>query len=553
MYTTKNYSNFLFIFAILIVFNVARAQAPSWEWAKNSIGSDFGGARCIATDTDGNTYSAGYFTTPTLTFYNLSISNLSTVSNDSDSYIAKHNVSGQIVWLINVGGINEEQIFDIKTDSNNNIYVTGDFDSPTLTFGSTTLVNSGNQDVFLAKFDSNGTPLWAKSITGTQYDYGYALTVDSSNNVYVGGIFYSDTINISGITLTNVEATSPSIDHDVFFAKFDSAGNILWARSGGGTGYDELTSMTTDGNGNLYVAGNFYSPAIAFGSTILNNTNNYGDIFIAKYNSVGNALWSRKAGGTNYDTVRSIKADSVGNLYITGFFESPTLTFGSTTLTNAGSTNVFLTKYNTSGIVLWAKQAGNAQTNISHSLTITADNHIFITGAFTSSITFGNLPSHTTQGSNDIFVCKYDNNGQALWSKTTGGTGFEMAMGISCSQNNELSITGYTNSVSTAFDSTTINTSGGSHFVAKMPGTALGVENFNNTTFSIFPNPVKNTLFISKKGSFVKEDYIITDINGRIILKGNVTNSDSIDTSSLKRGFYYISFSKSCTTKFIKE
>lgn len=553
MYTTKNYSNFLFIFAILIVFNVARAQAPSWEWAKNSIGSDFGGARCIATDTDGNTYSAGYFTTPTLTFYNLSISNLSTVSNDSDSYIAKHNVSGQIVWLINVGGINEEQIFDIKTDSNNNIYVTGDFDSPTLTFGSTTLVNSGNQDAFLAKFDSNGTPLWAKSITGTQYDYGYALTVDSSNNVYVGGIFYSDTINISGITLTNVEATSPSIDHDVFFAKFDSTGNILWARSGGGTGYDELTSMTTDGNGNLYVAGNFYSPAIAFGSTIINNTNNYGDIFIAKYNSVGNALWSRKAGGTNYDTVRSIKADSVGNLYITGFFESPTLTFGSTTLTNAGSTNVFLTKYNTSGIVLWAKQAGNAQTNISHSLTITADNHIFITGAFTSSITFGNLPSHTTQGSNDIFVCKYDNNGQALWSKTTGGTGFEMAMGISCSQNNELSITGYTSSVSTAFDSTTINTSGGSHFVAKMPGTALGVENFNNTTFSIFPNPVKNTLFISKKGSFVKEDYIITDINGRIILKGNVTNTDSIDTSSLKRGFYYISFSKSCTTKFIKE
>lgn len=554
MNKTKHILNFLLITITLVgISHSSIAQTPSWEWAKKSIGSSFAGSRCIATDPNGNIYSAGYYTTPTLSFDNLTITNLSTNSNLRESYVVKHNTSGVAEWLINIGGIDEEQIFDIATDSNSNIYITGDFDSPTLTFGNTVLTNSGNQDVFLAKFDSNGTPLWAKSITGQQYDYGYALTVDNSNNVYVGGIFFSDTINVGGITLTNVESGLSNIDHDVFFAKFDSTGNVLWARSGGGTGYDELTSLTTDANGNLYVAGNFYSPAIAFGSTILSNTNGYGDIFILKYNSVGNAVWSKKAGGTNYDTVRSMEADTNGNVYITGSFESPTLTFGATTLTNAGSSNVFLTKYNTSGTVVWAKGAGNTNSNFATDLTLNTNGDIFITGSYASSIGFGTLPTHTSQGDYDIFICKYDATGQALWSKSNGGTSYEISMGISCGPNNELSTTGYTSSTSIAFDNTTINPVDGGHFVTRIPGTVLSTENFTANKFSIFPNPVKNSLSLKTDDSFIGTNYSIADINGRIALKGTVSEINTIDTSSLENGFYTISLDNGFATKFIKE
>ncbi|MEK6616208.1 MAG: hypothetical protein AABZ32_08880, partial [Bacteroidota bacterium] len=114
------------------------------------------------------------------------------------------------------------------------------------------------------------------------------------------------------------------------------APNYLWAKSAGGTSNDYATSVTADASGNIIAAGSFVSPTITFGSTTLTNAGSV-DMFFVKYDPSGNVLWAKSAGGTSYDEATSVTADASGNIIAAGLFVSPTITFGSTTLTNAGS------------------------------------------------------------------------------------------------------------------------------------------------------------------------------------------------------------------------
>lgn len=199
--------------------------------------------------------------------------------------------------------------------------------------------------------------LWAKTAGNTSNDIANSVAVDASGNSYIAGAFLSPTITFGSTTLTNNGAD------DIFLAKYDASGNVLWARSAGGTNHDYANSVAVDPSGNVYVAGYFTSDTIIFGSYTLintdNTTNSTSDLFLVKYNSSGNVLWAKSAAGLNNDEAASVSVDASGNAYITGYFSSYTLSFGTITLTNTDTINytddIFIAKYNTSGNVLWAK------------------------------------------------------------------------------------------------------------------------------------------------------------------------------------------------------
>ena len=109
-----------------------------------------------------------------------------------------------------------------------------------------------------------------------------------------------------------------------------------WAKSAGESSNDEATSVAVDLFGNTYVTGWFDSPSITFGLTTLTNVGAY-DVFVVKYNSSGNVLWAKSAGGTSYDAASSIAVDAVGNVYVAGYFTSPTITFDNDSLCVAAS------------------------------------------------------------------------------------------------------------------------------------------------------------------------------------------------------------------------
>ena len=261
-------------------------------------------------------------------------------------------------WLLAraATGSGQQEGLSIATDASGNVFVTGYFASPTITFGTTTLTNAGQYDIFLVKYDGTGNVLWAKSAGGTGGDEGWSVSTDASGNVFATGVFSSPTITFGTTTLTNAGIAA------IFIVKYDGAGNVLWAKSAGGIGGDGGYSVATDVAGNVFATGVFSSPTITFGTTTLTNTSGgYADIFLVKYDGIGNVLWAKNAGGTVDDYGWSAATDVSGNVFVTGYFTSATITFGTTTLINnsfAGMEDIFLVKYDGAGNVLWAKSAG---------------------------------------------------------------------------------------------------------------------------------------------------------------------------------------------------
>jgi hypothetical protein len=273
---------------------------------------------------------------------------------------------------------------------------------------------------------------WANNASAAKSDIGKSVCTDAVGNVYVIGTFSASAITIGTTTLTNMDGSSSPYG-DVFVAKYDPLGNVLWATSAGGTGDENGKSITVDASGNIYVTGSFKSYTMTIGSTSLINNNTTSmfsarDIFVIKYDPSGNALWARKAGGATVDDDEGedIAVDVGGNVYVTGYFSSSTATFGGITLNNNGSYgNSFIAKYTSSGNVSWARTTSgtpNAR-DIGHSVCTDASGNVFVTGEFAgSTISFGSTSLTNTNTSGSAFyIVKYNSSGNILWAKSASG------------------------------------------------------------------------------------------------------------------------------------
>ena len=356
------------------------------------------------------------------------------------------------LWAKKAGGTSYDSSSSIAVDANGNSYITGYFYG-SATFGTTTLTSSGGSDIFVAKLDINGNWLWAKKAGGTDFDFGNSIAVDANGNSYVTG-YFSGSANFGTTTLTS----SSEYYTEIYVAKLDINGNWLWANKAGGTGWDYGYGIAVDANGNSYVTGAFAESAI-FGTTTLTSSGG-SDIFVAKLDSSGNWLWAKQAGGTDYDDGYGIVVDINGNSYVTGIFYSSNCSFGSTTLTSSGGSDIFVAKLDINGNWLWAKQAGGTSGDSGNGIAVDANGNSYITGGFKESATFGTT-TLTSSGyyDYDIFVTKLDIDGNWLWAKQAGGTGDEGSNSIAVDANGNSYITsGFEESVN--FGTTTLTSSG---------------------------------------------------------------------------------------------
>ena len=212
--------------------------------------------------------------------------------------------------------------------------------------------------------------------------------------------------------------------------------NITDMASAGGQSADRGDVIAVDDSGNVYIAGN-YKGTVNWGSGTLTSLNNSEDIFLAKYNQSGVLQWVRSAGGNSNDQVSDISVDTNGNVYIIGYFVTGTATFGSITVTGAASLNYFLTKYNSSGTAQWVKQASSSY----YGIKIDAGNNLYLAGNYAGTVTFGST-TLTSQGSSDVFVAKYDSDGNVLWVKSAGGANFDYPLDIDLDKNGKVYIIG---------------------------------------------------------------------------------------------------------------
>ncbi|MBL0340054.1 MAG: SBBP repeat-containing protein [Bacteroidetes bacterium] len=394
------------------IFIVKYDASGNVLWAKGEGGSSYDWGISIAVDGSGNSFITGSFGSPSITF---GATTLTKTGSYLDLFIVKYDPNGNVLWAKKQdgGGTTTDYPTSIAANDSGNVIITGSFSQGSITFGTTTLTNGSNfaPCTFIVKYDGNGNVLWAKSPTGNSS--GSGVTTDASGNVYVTGSFITPTISFGTITLSNADIIN--ISNDIFIVKYNANGTALWARkqTAGGTSNDYANSVAVDTSGNVIITGNFLSPSITFGSNVLTNAgSSTGDIFIVKYGPTGTVLWARQqdAGGSLGDDAGSVAADANGNVLVSGSFDSPTLSFGIITLTNAGSSgsDIFIVKYDPNGNLLWAKQQDSGGTGGDGVSSVAADNNgnVYVAGGFNSpSITFG-ATTLTNAGGNDMFIAK---------------------------------------------------------------------------------------------------------------------------------------------------
>src|SRR6185436_5718046 len=279
---------------------------------------------------------------------------------------------------------------------------------------------------------------WAKNMDGISGTvYAYAVEVDNSGNVYTTGYFDGRVDFDPGAgTFYLTAATS---DHDIFITKTDASGNFVWAKSMGGYYDDAGTAVALDGSGNVYITGNFdglvdFDP----GPGIFNlSTSGSGQgMFICKLDPSGNFVWAKGMTGTSASVVAgSIKINGSGNIFTTGSFFG-TVDFdpgaGTSLLTAAGAADVFISKLDASGNLVWVKSFSGTSYENGKSIAIDVSGNVLTTGYFNGTVDFdpGAGVVNLSGVNNDIFISKLDASGNFVWAKMIGNAGTDYGNAI---------------------------------------------------------------------------------------------------------------------------
>jgi hypothetical protein len=259
-----------------------------------------------------------------------------TSERGADMFLAKYRSNGKLNWVKAAGGMSHDIGIGISTGYNT-IGLTGIFLGPWIMFDSTKLLTkeSSFSDMYVAIYDTAGSFLWSKGAGNfNPVGGGASCTLDTNKSVYVTGYYFDDALDFGSYVL-------PSIgDFDMYVAKYDSNGIFQWARNGGGGSSDVGQCIAIDGN-NIYLSG-FYSYDAIFGNdTVLGNKR---DLFLTQLDEDGNYQWIVTAEGSGDETPFDILVVDENEIYVSGYFDSPSVTFGNITVHNAGDRNFFIAK-----------------------------------------------------------------------------------------------------------------------------------------------------------------------------------------------------------------
>jgi len=439
----------LFLLATWALTNLS-AQNVNFEWAKSMGGSSDNRGKSITVDATGNVYIIGFFKEtadfdPGSGTYNL------TSAGRSDIFVQKLDAAGNFLWAKSMGGSLFDTGTSITVDATGNVYSTGDFHG-TVDFdpgsGTYNLSSVGSSDIFVQKLDAAGNFLWAKSMGGTDFDFGNSITVDASGNVYTTGSFHGTVDFDPGSGTYNLSSVGFS---DIFVQKLDAAGNFLWAKSMGGSYEDRGHSITVNAAGNVYTTGQFWGTVDFDPGSGTYNLTSVGsfDIFVQKLDAAGNLLWAKSMGGSSDDKGVSITVDATGNVYSTGSFQE-TVDFdpgsGTYNLSSVGFSDIFVQKLDAAGNFLWAKSMGGTDHDYSSSITVDASGNVYTTGFFQRTVDFdpgAGTYNLTEVGNGNIFVQKLDAAGNFVWAGSMGGSLFDGGNSITIDASGNIYTTGF--------------------------------------------------------------------------------------------------------------
>jgi hypothetical protein len=331
------------------VFIAKYSSAGALVWAKavNGVTSAYGFALCV--DGSGNVIATGRFVGNNIDFNPGAASNLFSSTNSvPDIFVLKLDASGNYVWAMRLGANNSDQAHSIKADAAGNIYLAGYF-SATVDFdngaGNANLASFGGPDGFVAKYTSAGGFAWVKQFGGVGTDVTYGMVMDASSNIYIAGTFQS-TMDVDPDAGTSNLVSAGA--EDIYIAKLNSSGALVWGKRVGGTGVDLSTGISIDGAGNSFTVGHFEGTVDFDPGAGTSSKTSLGlkDAYVLSLNTSGNFNWVKQIGSTTDDYASGVAATSanIASVYTTGSFTG-TANFnspGTANLTSIGLADAYI-------------------------------------------------------------------------------------------------------------------------------------------------------------------------------------------------------------------
>jgi hypothetical protein len=423
------------ILLMIITFCIGFSQTPSLTWAKLSADMTGGTSegKAITVDVNGNVYTCGYFNGTADFDPGVGTYTMSSGANE-DIFISKLDAAGNFVWAKQMIGPGQDYGNSIKVDALGNVYTTGyfsaivDFDPGVGTF---TLATIGSNDIFVSKLDPAGNFLWAKQLGGTSGDYGNAIALDASGNVYTTGYFQGTSDFDPGSSTYTLMATNS----DIFISKLDGSGNFVWAKTISGPQNEIGLGIALDTFGNVHITGNFQgTPDFDPGTGTFTLTAISADVFVSKLDAAGNFVWAKSMGGLNFESGIGIAVDAVGNVHTVGFFFSlADFDPGASSFTlSATNRDIFISKLDPAGNFIWAKQLGGTSLDYGNAIALDASNNVYTTGFFDGTADFdpGASTYTFTSALSDMFISKLDASGNFIWAGQLDGPSSGRANGI---------------------------------------------------------------------------------------------------------------------------
>lgn len=353
--------------------------------------------------------------------------------------------SPQYIETKSVGGTDNESLRMIEEDSQGNLYVSGIFASPSIDLNPGTGVDTFGHvgatstfDVFLTKYNSDGSYAWSKVWGDISSDASYDIGIDAQDDVYLL-IEFGNTIDFDpGVGVDN-KTSAGSLDGAII--KINADGSYGGTRTFGSTDADRPHEVRFDSLGNMYIIGKFrltvdFDPGVGVDNKT--SAGNY-DAFLTKFNADGSYAWTNIYGGVtgNAETLNGLGIDSSNNVYILGMF-SNTIDFDHTVATDTratvGATDVFLTRINADGSYGWTRTWGGTGTDFAFNLAVSPQDDIYTLGIFPLTVDFDpgvGTTSIVSAGSNDGFLSKFGSDGSYKLTYTWGSASGEDMYGLS--------------------------------------------------------------------------------------------------------------------------
>ena len=362
------------------------------------------------------TNDGGYIAVGKFNSSNIELENGATIINNgnNDGLIIKYNSANCVEWSKVIGGKGDDEIDLVKTTSDGGYIVEGKFSSGSLDLGNGIILNNSDyQNSMIIKYSSEGVTEWAKVIAETA-DVNITSMAETGDGSYIVlGEFYNNISLENGVTL------SSKGESDGVLIKYDAKGEIIWAKSIGGTFYDWFNSAISTSDGEIIVVGAFRSDSIDLenGVSLINKGSSNG--MIIKFSSEGKLEWARGIGEEGWNTINSVVEANDGGYVVAGDFGSSYIDLGNgINLTNKGETNVMLIKYNSYGKAEWAQGIGGTSADYIHSMIKTTDGGYLLGGRINSDIiNFGDGVILSKSGGTKAMLLKYDSEGRVEWAK----------------------------------------------------------------------------------------------------------------------------------------